>query len=52
LTKEQEQYATIVADLKEMDELNASTLKYIDIPYRLEYADDAFWTILKKVLVY
>jgi hypothetical protein len=52
LTKEQEQYATIVAELKEMEELNASTLKYIDMPYRLEYADDAFWTILKKVLVY
>ena len=52
LTKEQEQYATIVAELKEMDELNASTLQHINIPYRLEYADDAFWTILKKVLVY
>jgi len=52
LTKEQEQYATIVADLKEMDELNASTLQHINIPYRLEYATDAFWTILKKVLVY
>ena len=52
LTKEQEQYATIVADLKEMDELNASTLQHINIPYRLEHATDAFWTILKKVLVY
>ena len=51
-TKEQNQYIKIIDDLKEMEELNADTMKHINCPYYWNRAEDGFWNLLKKVLVY
>ena len=58
-TREQKQYMKIIDELQEMINLNEETLKFIDIPYRLnneEYNQEKdlklFWNIISKVLVY
>ena len=52
LTKEQEDYAAIVTEMEEMIELNRETLEYINVPYRMEYAKEGFWNLMKKILIY
>lgn len=52
-TKEQQAFIKTIEDMNEMVELNASTLKYISVPYRIdEYEYPEFWNIVKQVLAY
>jgi hypothetical protein len=51
-TKEQEAFISLITELEEMQNLNSETLDVINMPYRISNANDAFWNVLKKVLVY
>ena len=52
LTKEQLKYVQIIDEVLEMQSLNKSTLKHIQMPYSYANVGEEFWSILKKVLVY
>ena len=51
-TKEQETFISTIDELEEMQTLNSETIVHINMPYRIASANDNFWNILKKVLVY
>ena len=51
-TKEQLVFLKTIEDLKEMQELNNDVLNYISAPYDFSTAKEAYWNILKKVMVY
>jgi hypothetical protein len=52
LTREQQQYVKTIEEVKEMESLNADTMRHINVPYDLSCAQQSFWNILKKVLIY
>jgi hypothetical protein len=52
-TKEQKVYIKIIKDLLEMQTLNADTMRYVSVPYRMdENGHEAFWQLIEKMLVY
>jgi len=52
MTKEQQEFATTIDELTEMQEVNADIMKYINQPYRMSDDDKGYWELLKKVLVF
>jgi len=51
-TKEQDEFAKTIEELSEMQEVNQDVMKYINSPYRMGDADQGYWELLKKILVY
>jgi hypothetical protein len=51
-TKEQEAFIATIDELFEMQEVNADTMQHINTPYNLGTANDTYWNLLKKVMVY
>lgn len=52
-TKEQQIFIKTIEDMKEMEEANVETMRYLNVPYRLDdYEHPTFWNIAKTVLAY
>jgi hypothetical protein len=53
LSKEQKAFVKTIEDMQEMVEANEQTMRYLNVPYRLDESDHStFWNIAKTVLAY
>jgi hypothetical protein len=53
LTKEQQSFVKTIEGMEEMVEANSQTMKYINVPYRIDdYEYPEFWALMKQVLAY